>query len=257
MTEEGAGVEQAPAAALVQQPPAGAETDADRALKYAQREKVEAETRKLKLEMLNLEAQTREALAGAEIAEIRMRAEMRDEEFELAQDMRHYEYTFAAGVDDQQVERCIRQLKFWERSTPEPGKVTLTICSPGGSVVAGMRLFDHITAMRGRGWYFTTVVRGYAASMGGILLQAGDERVIGPESYILIHEVSTIALGKIGEIEDEVEWMKMIQERVLDIFASRSGGKVTKAALRRKWSRKDWWLDSDEALRLGIVDRVG
>jgi ATP-dependent protease ClpP protease subunit len=128
--------------------------------------------------------------------------------------------------------------------------------SPGGSVFAGMVLFDHIVAMREKGWHFTTISRGYAASMGGILLQAGDVRVCGPESYILIHEISTGAVGKIGELEDTVEFTNMIQKRVNDIFVSRSGGKVTSSKLRAMYRRKDFWLDSSKSLSLGIVDEI-
>jgi ATP-dependent protease ClpP protease subunit len=100
------------------------------------------------------------------------------------------------------------------------------------------------------------VCRGYAASMGGILLQAGDVRVCGPESYILIHEISSGAVGKIGDLEDEVEFVKMIQKRVNDIFVARSGGKVTATKLRNMYRRKDFWLDSTKALALGIVDEI-
>ena len=95
-----------------------------------------------------------------------------------------------------------------------------------------------------------------AASMAGILLQAGDVRVCGPESYILIHEVSSGAVGKVGELEDEIEFVKLIQSRVLDLFVSRSGGKVTKAKLQAMYRRKDFWLDSTKALKLGIIDEI-
>jgi ATP-dependent protease ClpP protease subunit len=77
---------------------------------------------------------------------------------------------------------------------------------------------------------------------------------MGHESYILIHEVSFGAGGKIGEVEDEVAFVKKIQSRVLDIFASRS--KLSKATIARKWRRKDWWLDSTEALKAGFVDEL-
>ena len=55
--------------------------------------------------------------------------------------------------------------------------------------------------------------------MAGILLQAGDIRIMGAESWLMIHEISFGASGKIGEIEDTVEWVKKIQERVVKIFA--------------------------------------
>src|SRR5574341_658348 len=117
-----------------------------------------------------------------------------------------------------------------------------------------MALWDFLLELRQRGHKLTTVARGYAASMAGILLQAGDERVIGPESWLLIHEASFGVVGSYGEVEDRVEWVKKIQARILDIFASRS--KLSRSQIKRRWHRKDWWLDSDEALKLGFVDRI-
>ncbi len=95
---------------------------------------------------------------------------------------------------------------------------------------------------------------GMAASMGGILLQAGDKRVIGSESVLLVHEISFGAGGKIGEVEDEVAFAKMLTQRVLKIFANRT--KMTARQIDAKWKRKDWWMDSDEALKLGFVDEI-
>jgi ATP-dependent protease ClpP protease subunit len=95
---------------------------------------------------------------------------------------------------------------------------------------------------------------GYAASMAGILLQAGEDRQMGREAYILIHEVSFGVAGKIGEVEDEVKFVKMVQKRVLDIFADRA--KVSRGYIAQRWRRKDWWLDSVTAQKLGIVDTV-
>jgi ATP-dependent protease ClpP protease subunit len=90
--------------------------------------------------------------------------------------------------------------------------------------------------------------------MAGILLQAGDVRIMGKESWLLIHQVSFGASGSFGEVEDTTKWVDRIQDRVLDIFASRS--KMSKAQIKRKWNRTDWWISSDEALKLGFVDET-
>jgi ATP-dependent Clp protease protease subunit len=93
-----------------------------------------------------------------------------------------------------------------------------------------------------------------AASMGGILLQAGSHRVLAPNAYMLIHEVSSLAWGGASELEDEVAFVKRLQDRILDILAERST--MTRQQIARKWKRKDWWLDAPEALRLGFVDEI-
>src|SRR5690606_17844148 len=100
----------------------------------------------------------------------------------------------------------------------------------------------------------TTIVNGIAASMAGILLQAGSVRVMGTESWLMIHEVSFGAQGKIGEIEDTVSWVKMVQERVKRIFSDRSHLSVEE--VEELWRRKDAWLSSEKALELGLVDEV-
>ena len=88
---------------------------------------------------------------------------------------------------------------------------------------------------------------------------------MGKEAYILIHEVSTWAGGKVGEIEDEYNFLKKISERVVGIFAERAkeagvngtaSHPITAAQVRKNWNRTDWWLDSTEALKLGIVDKL-
>lgn len=234
---------------------ADAEAEAALIAARATAAKTEAEVAKLQSEAAVSEVYRQEAQAqlvkstnDAERERIKFAKERSSDEF-------HHVYQFNGAVDTTSAGKCLEQLNYWRR-TEEPGKIEIVFYSPGGSVLAGMALFDAITAMRNDGWHFTTVVRGYAASMAGILLQAGDTRVCGPESYILIHEVSSGAVGKIGELEDEIEFVKLIQKRVNEIFVARSGGKVTSAKLRAMYRRKDFWLDSETSLRLGIVDEI-
>jgi ATP-dependent Clp protease protease subunit len=144
-------------------------------------------------------------------------------------------------------------LTEWSRK--EPGcPIEIRFNSPGGSVIDGMAFWDFLMSLKRDGHHLTTVAIGYAASMAGILLQAGDTRVMYAESWLMIHEVSFGARGKIGDIEDTVEWVKKIQARVIDIFAERS--RLSKAQIKRNWARKDWWLDARESLRDGFIDEI-
>lgn len=93
-----------------------------------------------------------------------------------------------------------------------------------------------------------------AASMAGILLMAGDKRWIGHQCWMMIHRAAFGAIGKTYEVEDEVKLVKRIEERCLDIFVSRS--KLSKLKIKRNWDRKDWWIDADECLELGLVDEI-
>jgi ATP-dependent Clp endopeptidase proteolytic subunit ClpP len=204
-----------------------------------------------------------EELRAAE-QEIELRQKQRIERELLALDGYNYTYRFTDAVSDKSVAAAVDKLTFWRRTAPQQA-LEIVFNSPGGSVIAGMDLFDFIQELRRDGHHVTTATRGYAASMGGILLQAGDVRVMGKEAYVLIHEVATGAYGKIGEIEDEVKFMKKIGERVIDIFLTRAAtaleaGTATKPLTRnlftKSWERKDWWLNSQEALELGVVDEL-
>lgn len=209
-------------------------------------------------------AQANEKEAYAKQAQLSLNSAERMERNVLAGDLFHHIYRFADPIADYSVENAMSVLNFWHRT--EPGvDIEILFNSPGGSVFDGMELYDFIQELRRSGHFVTTSARGMAASMGGILLQAGDKRVMGREARVLIHEVSTAAIGKIGEIEDQVTLVHGMQDRVLSIFADRAAEAgqngtasepITKARLKRGWSRTDWWLDSDECLRLGIVDEV-
>lgn len=174
---------------------------------------------------------------------------------EHADDYYNRVYNFTALVDERSVGVCINVLSTWSRLWP--GKeIEIVIHSPGGDALAGLALFDYIGSLRGKGHGITTVAMGFAASMAGILLQAGSMRLIGRESYVLIHEISGSAVGRIGEIEDTITFANKMQERMINIFLGRSGGKMTRANFVKHWKRKDWWLDSSEMLRYGFVDGI-
>lgn len=237
-------------------------------LKKKQLEREEAEdeqTRKLAaLELRQERAETSQAEDDARASKLNLEKLEETVAERKATNKYHRVFMFDAVVTEQSVSACISQLEQWRRM--DPGcEVTLRIFSPGGDVIAGMYLYDYLLGMRRDGHRIITEAYGYAASMGGIILQAGDVRRVGAESYILIHEIAFSARGKIGEIEDEVEFTKKISDRVLNIFATRAAlagqaGTATeplsKSGFKRKWNRKDWWLSSDEALKYGVVDEV-
>jgi ATP-dependent protease ClpP protease subunit len=135
-----------------------------------------------------------------------------------------------------------------------------------------MHLFDQIVAYSKRPWDTsdkprgqhptTMTVRGYAASMGGILLQAADHRIIGPESYLMIHEVATYFRGKVGDMEDEIEFLRMVSDRVAESFLRRAkylkgGDAMSKEDFYKLWKKTDKWLSSEQSLDHGFVDEIG
>lgn len=205
-------------------------------------------------------AQARKELAQAELAEhdaavarITRDNEERNERECKARDSRNHVYQFDGAVSGTTVKPCIATLSVWSRV--DPGcPITIIFNSPGGSVIDGFALWDFLASLKRQGHHLTTVCRGMAASMAGVLLQAGDKRVIGSESVLLVHEISFGAGGKIGEVEDEVAFAKMLTQRVLKIFAAKTN--LTAKQIDSRWKRKDWWMDSDEALKLGFADEI-
>lgn len=252
-----------------------AKTEQETAKTVAELEALRAEERRKeerhRLELQGLKAAAEAAKSSATLADIQAKREQRLEKIELAQDVYHFTYSFSDPVSARTVRECINTLSNWERQADKSLEITLIFDSPGGSVIDGMHLFDYLTLLRSRGHVIKTVALGMAASMAGILLQAGTTRTMGNESYLLVHEVSFGAGGKIGEVEDEVAFVKKIQKRVLDIFADRAAkayiarGDATeeqyealfrsrRARFAKNWERKDWWLDSQEAYAEGLID---
>lgn len=236
----------------------------DRPLTAAEIAKVEAETEQIRraienddaraaAEVRKFNAEALEAETQTAASQILLDRETEKRAKELTGFDRQRVYLFHSAVDGNTVANCIKELNHWHRVDPGCA-IEVQFLSPGGNVIHGMALYDYLQELRRSGHHLTTSTRGYAASMGGILLQAGDVRVMGAEAYILIHEVASFAAGKIGEIEDELALLKMMSERVISIFASRSH--LTKQKIRSGWRRKDWWLDSTESLKLGLVDEI-
>ncbi|MGH9380864.1 MAG: ATP-dependent Clp protease proteolytic subunit [Thermoanaerobaculia bacterium] len=205
-----------------------------------------------------IEAEGREALAQAELTELSLERERDKREHELAANERHRVYVFDTDTSEGAVKKCISQLTTWARQ--EAGcPIEVQINSPGGSIFAGFALIDFIRDLRDRGHRITMVGLGMVASMAGVLLQAADERVMGQNAFLLIHEGSLGAIGDFGDVEDRVELMGLMHERILTLFEDRAkpiNPKTTKTFIRNRWKRKDWWITAAAARNLGFVDEV-
>jgi len=231
------------------------EIKAEVAKALAEADKATAEASKALAEARKVEFEATQQEHLAITSAMALEKARRKRDVELADDEYHHVYVFNDTVTSNSVNMCRDTLSTWHRLSPKCD-ITVVFDSPGGNVIAGMSLFDYLRYLSRQGHQITTICSGMAASMAGILLQAGDVRICGPESYILIHELSASTGGKINEMKDDVEFYNKICQRVINIFVKRSGGKLTKAFMVKNWTRKDWWLSSDEALKLGLVDKV-
>lgn len=207
---------------------------------------VEAQIANLEAETAKMQAETKRTESGL-LYDEEHRAETK------AHGYHHGLFDFSGGVTDANVSGFIKNLGEFSRRYPQK-PLTIVFNSPGGSVFAGLALYDYIGALKEAGHQVTTKTIGMAASMGGILLQVGHERVAGANSYMLIHEVSNGMSGKVSEMDDNLKFTKRLQDRLLGILAERSTLSIPQ--IRTRWVKRDWWLDSDEMLKLGFVDRI-
>jgi ATP-dependent Clp endopeptidase proteolytic subunit ClpP len=192
--------------------------------------------------------------AATEKAELELEATRRGLAIAKADDNWHAEYAFVQPVTWDTAKSAIADLNKLSRLNPgQP--LTITVNSPGGSVIAGLAMYDHIRDLSARGHHVTVKVRGMAASMGGILLQAGDTRIVGPEAMVLIHEVASGASGKVSEMEDELKFSRQLWTRLAHILAKRST--MTAEQVMEKAHKLDWWLDAQETVALGFADKIG
>ena len=199
------------------------------------------------------EAAARSAVVRAAQDELKLSLVQEGEAKRKAADLEHRIYRFSSNVNSASVGACMEQLTEWHRLYPgEPIEVIFN--SGGGSVIDGFELFDFLVDLGHKGHDVTTGCTGMAASMAGILVQAGTKRWMSKESWYMIHRAAFGAMGKTFDIEDTVEWIKRIEARILEIFVGRSN--IPLSTLKKKWERKDWWIDSDEALKLGLVDEI-
>jgi ATP-dependent Clp protease protease subunit len=161
-------------------------------------------------------------------------------------------FSLETGVGNS-VLKLAQDIRTYGRANP--GKpITLNIFSPGGSIFHGIVLYDALRTLSSQGHPITTVARGYAASMGSILFLAGDTRIIGTETYLMFHALSTMVAGSLHEIEDETEFCKRLNARLDKIITSRT--KITAAMLKKKSHKTDWWVDPETAIELRVAHKI-
>ena len=216
-------------------------------------QKVEIDLQKQKVLLQKEELALEQSRVEYELKKIQLEDKIDYVKRKEALDNYNFLYRFNDKVSKDTVRHCMETLTEWHRM--DPGcSMEIIFSSPGGSIIDGFELFDFLQDLRSKGHHLTTGALGYAASMAGILLQAGDVRWVGQQAWVMIHRAAFGAWGKTYEIEDEVKFIQRIEERILNIFTSRSNLTVRK--IKKNWDRKDWWISADEAMDMGLVDEI-
>lgn len=213
-------------------------------------EKLHAEIKALRATARHEEALAKSVLIKNQLAE-------HDLEDATASRAQLGQFRFYAPVDQEAVVKLI--LTMSRASHLRPGcDMVVGLNTEGGSVNHGFALYDFIQELKSRGHKVTIRVEGNAASMGAILLQAATERVMSPNSYLMIHKVSTEFKRNTRLSEDDVadhhEMLKKYNDHALDILEERS--KLTRDEIGLRWLKKDWFLNAEEAVELGFADRI-
>src|SRR5712672_3322635 len=155
------------------------------------------------------------------------------------------------SIDDQVANIIIAQLLFLQMSDPKKD-IHLYINSPGGSVTAGLAIYDTIQYMT---CDVNTYCVGQAASMGAVLLAAGakGKRYALPNANVMIHQVLGGAEGAASDVEIRVRYMLKLKQRLNSIIAKHTGKAIEQV---EKDCDRDNFMSSDEAKAYGLVDEV-
>ncbi len=154
-------------------------------------------------------------------------------------------------VNDQTANLVVAQLLFLESENPDKD-ISLYINSPGGSVTAGMSIYDTMQFIKPD---VSTMCLGFAASMGAFLLAAGakGKRYSLPNSKVMIHQVLGGARGQATDIEIQARDILRTKAQMNRILAERTGQTLEKI---QQDTERDYYMTADEAKDYGLVDQV-
>ena len=153
-------------------------------------------------------------------------------------------------VDGKSAKHIIDRLMYLDMENDKP--IELFINSPGGYVTDGFAIYDTITAIKSPVY---TICSGLAASMGSILLSVGEKghRYIQPHAKVMIHQPMGGAQGQATNIEIQAKEILKTKELGAKILADNCGQDYDK--VMKDFSR-DYWMDAEESVEYGIVDKV-
>ena len=154
-------------------------------------------------------------------------------------------------VNDQSASSVIGQLLFLESENPD-NDISLYINSPGGSVTAGMGIYDTMRFIRPK---VNTICVGLAASMGALLLSSGEKgkRYALPHSRVMIHQPLGGMQGQATELEIVAREILRSKRELNQILADNTGKPLEEVA---RDTERDYWLTAEEALQYGLIDRI-
>ena len=159
---------------------------------------------------------------------------------------------FLSGeIEDNMANLVVAQLLFLEMEDPD-ADISLYINSPGGSVTAGMAIYDTMQYIKPQ---VRTVCVGMAASMGAFLLMAGEKgkRLALPNAEVMIHQPLGGAQGQATDVAIRAEWLLKTKTKMTKMMAEMTGQDLEKV---KADVERDYFMDAEEALKYGIIDEI-
>lgn len=159
---------------------------------------------------------------------------------------------FLSGeIEDAMANTVVAQLLFLEMEDPD-ADISLYINSPGGSITAGMAIYDTMQYIKPQ---VRTVCIGMAASMAAFLLMAGQKgkRLALPNSEVMIHQPLGGAQGQATDVQIRAEWLLRTKQKMLDMMAEMTGQPREKLA---QDCERDYFMTAKEALEYHIIDEI-
>lgn len=156
-----------------------------------------------------------------------------------------------SAIDTATANSVIAQLLFLEAQAPERD-IHLYLNSPGGSVAAGLAIYDTMQYVRSP---ISTISIGISASIAALLLMAGTKgkRFALPNSRVLLHQPSGGFEGVAADIQIQADEILKMRERLVNLISKHTGQSLKKI---KKDTDRDFWMDSEEANKYGIIDEV-
>ena len=154
-------------------------------------------------------------------------------------------------VEDHMANLVVAQMLFLESENPDKD-INFYINSPGGSVTAGMSIYDTMQFIKPD---ISTLCVGQAASMGAFLLAAGTKgkRFALPNSRMMLHQPSGGSRGVAADIEIQAQEILLMREQLNNLIAEHTGKSPDVVA---KDTDRDFWMSPDSALEYGLIDKI-
>ena len=194
----------------------------------------------------------RDPITGALVPVVVEQTSRGERSFDIFSRILRERIVFVTGeIEDQMASLIVAQLLFLESENPSKD-IAMYINSPGGVVTAGLAIYDTMQYIRPR---VSTVCIGQAASMGSFLLAAGEPgmRIALPNARIMVHQPSGGARGMASDIEIQAREILRMRSRMNDLYVKFTGRTLEEI---EKAMDRDTFLEADEALKFGLVDKV-